>query len=50
MTLWLLGLAIGALFGFFWGYAAGQRSAVVILPADSTALSGFTAQTDGNCD
>ena len=44
MTLWLAALAIGALFGWFWGYAAGQRS-VVILSAQSTPLSG--AGTEG---
>lgn len=32
MTLWLTGLAIGALFGFAWGYAAAQRSVVITLP------------------
>lgn len=31
MTLWLTGLAIGALFGFAWGFSAGQRS-VIALP------------------
>lgn len=44
MTPYLIGLGIGSLFGWFWGYAAGQRS-VVILPAQSTPLSG--AGTEG---
>ena len=46
MTPYLTGLAIGALFGFFWGYAAGQRSVVIALPADSTALSGVGTGTE----
>ncbi len=44
MTLWFAGLAIGALFGFAWGWAAGQRSVVIALPADSTALPGVGAE------
>lgn len=38
MGLWLAGLSIGALFGFAWGWTAGQRS-VVILPAETDPLS-----------
>lgn len=34
MTLWFAGLAIGVLFGWCWGYAAGAKSVTVItLPA-----------------
>lgn len=40
MTLWFAGLAIGALFGWFWGYAASQRSIVITLPAETEGLSG----------
>jgi hypothetical protein len=32
MTLWLAGLAIGALFGWCWGFTAGQRSVIITLP------------------
>lgn len=34
MTLWLAGLAIGALFGFAWGWAAGQRGVVVMVEVE----------------
>lgn len=30
--MWALGLTIGALFGFVWGWTAGQRSVVIALP------------------
>jgi hypothetical protein len=36
--LWICGLAIGALFGFAWGYSAGQRSVIITLPAQTEAL------------
>lgn len=32
---WMIGLTIGVLFGWFWGYAAGQRSVVIPLPAET---------------
>lgn len=35
MTLWFAGLAIGVLFGWCWGWAAGQRSITVTLPAET---------------
>lgn len=38
MTLWVAGLAIGALFGFAWGYSAGQRSVIISLPVQTEAL------------
>jgi hypothetical protein len=38
MTLWVAGLAIGALFGFAWGYTAGRRSVIITLPAQTEAL------------
>lgn len=35
---WLLGLAIGALFGWFRGFSAGQRSVIIALPAEINPL------------
>lgn len=32
MTLWLTGLAIGALFGFAWGWNAASKAVVITLP------------------
>lgn len=30
MTIWFTGLAIGALFGFAWGFNAGRNSVVIV--------------------
>jgi hypothetical protein len=35
MTLWLAGLAIGALFGWCWGYSAGSKAAVIVTLPDT---------------